>query len=82
MTLNALRLRASATDRRAGAGAPKAAVLRHKHLVSYILGSVEFAAAEEAEEQTAPASEEPDEPSPPATDDSDEGNAPATEDSR
>jgi acyl-CoA synthetase (AMP-forming)/AMP-acid ligase II len=31
-------------------GAPKAAVLRHKHLVSYILGSVEFgsASAEEA----------------------------------
>ncbi|MEM7218461.1 MAG: class I adenylate-forming enzyme family protein [Pseudomonadota bacterium] len=26
-------------------GAPKAAVLRHKHLVSYILGSVEFAGA-------------------------------------
>ena len=26
-------------------GTPKAAVLRHKHLVSYILGSVEFAAA-------------------------------------
>ncbi len=26
-------------------GAPKAAVIRHKHLVSYILGSVEFAAA-------------------------------------
>ncbi len=26
-------------------GAPKAAVLRHKHLVSYILGSVEFGAA-------------------------------------
>ena len=30
-------------------GAPKAAVLRHKHLVSYILGSVEFASAEEDE---------------------------------
>jgi acyl-CoA synthetase (AMP-forming)/AMP-acid ligase II len=28
-------------------GAPKAAVLRHKHLVSYILGSVEFGAASE-----------------------------------
>ena len=28
-------------------GPPKAAVLRHKHLVSYILGSVEFAAAPE-----------------------------------
>ncbi len=28
-------------------GAPKAAVLRHKHLVSYILGSVEFMSAEE-----------------------------------
>ena len=28
-------------------GAPKAAVLRHKHLVSYILSSVEFAAAGE-----------------------------------
>ena len=28
-------------------GAPKAAVLRHKHLVSYILGSVEFGAAGE-----------------------------------
>lgn len=28
-------------------GAPKAAVLRHKHLVSYILGSVEFGAADE-----------------------------------
>jgi acyl-CoA synthetase (AMP-forming)/AMP-acid ligase II len=28
-------------------GPPKAAVLRHKHLVSYILGSVEFAAAAE-----------------------------------
>ena len=27
-------------------GAPKAAVLRHQHLVSYILGSVEFGAAE------------------------------------
>ncbi len=26
-------------------GAPKAAVLRHKHLVSYVLGSVEFGAA-------------------------------------
>ena len=32
-------------------GAPKAAVLRHRHLVSYILGSVEFGAAE-AEEST------------------------------
>ena len=30
-------------------GAPKAAVLRHKHLVSYILGSVEFASAGEDE---------------------------------
>ncbi len=30
-------------------GAPKAAVLRHKHLVSYILGSVEFGAADEAD---------------------------------
>jgi acyl-CoA synthetase (AMP-forming)/AMP-acid ligase II len=30
-------------------GAPKAAVLRHKHLVSYILGSVEFGAAAEAD---------------------------------
>ena len=28
-------------------GAPKAAVLRHKHLVSYILGSVEFMGADE-----------------------------------
>jgi acyl-CoA synthetase (AMP-forming)/AMP-acid ligase II len=28
-------------------GAPKAAVLRHKHLLSYILGSVEFGAAAE-----------------------------------
>src|SRR5262249_29625082 len=28
-------------------GPPKAAVLRHKHLVSYILGSVEFASAAE-----------------------------------
>lgn len=28
-------------------GAPKAAVLRHRHLVSYILGSVEFASAGE-----------------------------------
>ncbi|MGE4606513.1 MAG: class I adenylate-forming enzyme family protein [Myxococcota bacterium] len=28
-------------------GAPKAAVLRHKHLVSYILGSVEFMSADE-----------------------------------
>jgi len=28
-------------------GPPKAAVLRHKHLVSYILGSIEFAAAPE-----------------------------------
>ena len=27
-------------------GAPKAAVLRHKHLVSYILGSVEFGSAD------------------------------------
>ena len=30
-------------------GAPKAAVLRHKHLVSYILGSVEFAGAADEE---------------------------------
>lgn len=30
-------------------GIPKAAVLRHKHLVSYILSSVEFACAEEDE---------------------------------
>ncbi|MEM7080833.1 MAG: class I adenylate-forming enzyme family protein [Pseudomonadota bacterium] len=30
-------------------GVPKAAVLRHKHLVSYILGSVEFASAEEGD---------------------------------
>ncbi len=30
-------------------GAPKAAVLRHKHLVSYILSSVEFASAGEEE---------------------------------
>ena len=30
-------------------GEPKAAVLRHKHLVSYILGSVEFASAGEEE---------------------------------
>jgi len=30
-------------------GAPKAAVLRHKHLVSYILGSVEFGAADEVD---------------------------------
>ncbi len=30
-------------------GAPKAAVLRHKHLVSYILGSVEFGSASEAD---------------------------------
>jgi long-chain acyl-CoA synthetase len=30
-------------------GAPKAAVLRHKHLVSYILGSVEFGAAAETD---------------------------------
>jgi len=30
-------------------GAPKAAVLRHRHLVSYILGSVEFGAAGEDE---------------------------------
>ncbi|NRA00120.1 MAG: acyl--CoA ligase [Myxococcales bacterium] len=28
-------------------GAPKAAVLRHKHMVSYILGSVEFGGADE-----------------------------------
>ena len=28
--------------------APKAAVLRHKHLTSYLLGSVEFSAADEA----------------------------------
>jgi len=28
-------------------GAPKAAVLRHKHIVSYILGSVEFGSADE-----------------------------------
>jgi long-chain acyl-CoA synthetase len=28
-------------------GAPKAAVLRHKHMVSYILGSVEFMSADE-----------------------------------
>jgi long-chain acyl-CoA synthetase len=28
-------------------GAPKAAILRHEHLVSYILGSVEFLSAEE-----------------------------------
>ena len=28
-------------------GEPKAAMLRHKHLVSYILGSVEFASADE-----------------------------------
>ncbi len=32
-------------------GAPKAAVLRHRHLVSYILGAVEFGAAD-AEEAT------------------------------
>lgn len=30
-------------------GEPKAAILRHEHLVSYILGSVEFMAAEEDE---------------------------------
>lgn len=30
-------------------GEPKAAVLRHKHLVSYILSSVEFACADESE---------------------------------
>lgn len=30
-------------------GAPKAAVLRHKHMVSYILGSVEFMGAEESD---------------------------------
>ncbi len=30
-------------------GAPKAAVLRHKHLVSYIIGSVEFMGAEDDE---------------------------------
>jgi long-chain acyl-CoA synthetase len=30
-------------------GVPKAAVLRHKHLVSYILSSVEFACADESE---------------------------------
>ncbi len=30
-------------------GIPKAAVLRHKHLVSYILGSVEFGGAEEGD---------------------------------
>jgi len=30
-------------------GAPKAAVLRHRHLVSYILGSVEFGSADEAD---------------------------------
>ena len=30
-------------------GEPKAAMLRHKHLVSYILGSVEFASADEKE---------------------------------
>jgi len=30
-------------------GAPKAAVLRHKHLTSYILGSVEFGAADETQ---------------------------------
>lgn len=29
-------------------GAPKAAVIRHRHLVSYILGSVEFASADDA----------------------------------
>jgi len=30
-------------------GVPKAAVLRHRHLVSYVLGSVEFASADEEE---------------------------------
>lgn len=30
-------------------GVPKAAVLRHKHMVSYILGSVEFGGAEETD---------------------------------
>lgn len=30
-------------------GEPKAAILRHRHLVSYILGSVEFASADEAD---------------------------------
>lgn len=30
-------------------GAPKAAILRHEHLVSYIIGSVEFMSAEEEE---------------------------------
>jgi len=30
-------------------GTPKAAVLRHKHLVSYVLGSVEFGAADPAD---------------------------------
>jgi len=30
-------------------GAPKAAVLRHKHLVSYVLGTVEFMGAEETD---------------------------------
>ncbi len=30
-------------------GAPKAAVLRHRHLVSYVLGSVEFAGAAETD---------------------------------
>lgn len=30
-------------------GAPKAAVIRHKHLVSYVLGSVEFMAADESD---------------------------------
>ena len=30
-------------------GVPKAAVLRHKHMVSYILGSVEFMAAQESD---------------------------------
>ena len=30
-------------------GTPKAALLRHEHLMSYILGSVDFASAEEAE---------------------------------
>ena len=32
-------------------GEPKAAVLRHRHLVSYIIGSVEFLSAEEDEAQ-------------------------------
>ena len=30
-------------------GTPKAAVLRHRHVVSYVLGSVEFGAADEAD---------------------------------